>query len=148
MKKTILLAAALLPGALLAQNEELTTDQYEVRRGERMGNCNGNKGYICEFPKTEKSFTFISKISSSQLRISIDVLNLTEEEQTGWLGKPLSEVRPDEELVFNQEYSVELNSELIRDLQLDPDSGFIAKGQHTIKLNGNKIELLLNLSDR
>ena len=27
MKKTILLAAALLPGALLAQNKELTTDQ-------------------------------------------------------------------------------------------------------------------------
>jgi hypothetical protein len=148
MKKTILLAAALLPGALFAQNKEITTNQYEIKRGERMGNCSGNKENICEFAKTEQSITFMSKTISNQLRISINISALSEEEQQSWLGKPLKDVRPDETLVFNQEYNTELNPELVRDLELDSKYRFIAKGEHIIKLNNNNIELLLNLCER
>lgn len=148
MKKTILLATAMLPVALFAQKEEITTNQYEVRRGERIGNCNGNKGYICEFVKTEQSITFMSKTISNQLRVAINISDLSEEEQQSWMGKPLKNIKPGETLIFNQEYYTELNPELVRDLKLDSEYKFIAKGEHIIKLNNNHIELLLNLCEK
>lgn len=146
MKKTILLAAAMLPVALFAQN-----DQYEIVRGNKVGgNCQGNIASICDTGKitdAKNSIMTVSKINSRQILFSINVLKLSEEEQTSWLGKPLKEVKPEEEIVFDQQNSVALNTELIRDLKLEV--GFIAKGTHSIKLSkDNTIEILLNLSEK
>ncbi|TDS58205.1 hypothetical protein [Myroides indicus] len=148
MKKTFLIAAAMLPSVLLAQT------QAEVKRGSRLGgDCSGSKSSICTIEKVQsmqsEANALISLHSEKQILVVLDGLKLARDEQSVWLGRPVEEVAPMEELPFYQEESIDLNPELIRELRVNPKYMFIARGEHKIRLNRERqIELVLNLSDK
>lgn len=148
MKKLLIVSLLLIPCLLFAQKTDTSTSDYTVLRGERMGNCSGNKGNICGFEKKQNSAVVLSKETSSQLKISIDLSKLSDEEQLGWLGKPLKEVRPNEEIPFLQEFKIPLSLDLVSALNLELNYMFIASGSYKMKIQENRIEILLDLTNR
>lgn len=150
MKKTLFVATFLVASMpLFSQKTDLSTNEYTTLRGERMGNCSGSKGNICGFEKKENSAVVISKETATQLKISIDLSKLSNEEQVGWLGKTLKEVRTNEEIPFLQEFKIPLDADLVRDLNLESNSFFIAPGNYKMTVNQeNKLEIVLNLSNK
>lgn len=149
MKISLFVALLLSPGLLFAQKIEKSTDQYTASRGEGYGNCTGSKGNICGFEKMENSAIVLSKETSSQLKISIDLSKISDEEQLGWLGKPLKEIRPNEEISFLQEFKIPLDADLVRALNLEANYFFIAPGNYKMTVTQeNKLEIVLNLSNK
>ena len=149
MKKLLISTLLFIPCLLFAQKTDLSTSEYDTLRGERMGNCSGNKGNICGFEKKENSPVVISKVTDTQLKLSIDLLKLSNEEQLGWLGKALKEVRPNEEISFLQEFKISLDADLVRDLNLESNYFFIAPGNYKMMIKQeNKLEIVLNLSNQ
>lgn len=148
MKKLLILTLLIMPCIIFAQKTDLSTSEYTILRGERMGNCSGNKGNICAFEKKQNSAVVLSKETFSQLKISIDLSKLSDEEQLGWLGKPLKEVRPNEEIPFLQEFKIPLSLDLVSALNLELNYMFIASGSYKMKIQENRIEILLDLTNR
>ena len=147
MKKLLIVSLLLIPCLLFAQKTDTSTSDDTVLRGERMGNCSGNKGNICGFEKKQNSAFILSKETSSQLKISIDLSKLSDEEQLGWLGKPLKEVRTNEEIPFLQEFKIPLSLDLVSALNLELNYMFIASGSYKMKIQENRIEILLDLTN-
>lgn len=150
MKKTLFVATFLVASmSLFSQKTDLSTNEYTTLRGERMGNCSGSKGNICGFEKKENSAVELSKEGATQLKISIDLSKISGEEQLGWLGKPLKEVCPNEEILFVQEFKIPLDADLVRALNLESSYFFIAPGNYKMIVNKeNKLEIVLNLSNK
>lgn len=150
MKKLIITSLLIAPYFLFAQQaNEISTDKYTTLRGERMGNCSGNKGNICGFEKKENFAFVLSKEGATQLKISIDLSKISEEEQLGWLGKPLKEVRTNEEISFVQEFKIPLDADLVRALNLEANYFFIAPGNYKMRVTQeNRLEIVLNLSNK
>lgn len=145
MKKTLLLAAALLPGILAAQ-DSLILNNYSVKRGEKIGNCSGNKGNICEFEKTgNKTKISLAMESHDRIQMGIDLAGASLEEKNSWIGKSWDSVEPGELLYFHQEYAVSLHPQLIAELQLDPNFSQIAPGNYLLVIGQDKITVIFRL---
>ncbi|NBL65073.1 hypothetical protein GV828_07660 [Flavobacterium sp. NST-5] len=150
MKRKFLLASVLLPSFLAAQ-QTTSLDNFVARRGEKMGNCTGNKGNICEFEKIDdpsQSIT-LEKQSNTTLLMRVDLTGLGDKEEVNWLGKSLSEVNSGEEIYFTQDFNFELHEEIISGLYLDQNSNCIAKGKYLITIKGNThLEILFSLTSK
>lgn len=148
MKRNLVLASALLPSLLFAQHTT-SLDNYTAKRGEKMGNCTGNKGNICEFEKSENPSHSITleKTSSKQLLMRVNLTGMDEAEEVNWLGKSVREIALDEKIYFNQDFKFELHPEIIADLGLDLTSSWIAKGSYLVAIKNNThLEILFSLT--
>lgn len=145
MKKTLLLASALLPGILVAQ-DNLVMYNYSVKRGEKIGNCSGNKGNICEFEKTgNKTKISLSLSSPDRLQMTVDLDGSSLEEKNSWVGKSWDAIEPGEAIYFHQKYPVNLNPLLINELNLDPNFSKIEPGEYLLAIGQNTITVVFKL---
>ncbi len=145
MKKTLLLASALLPGILVAQ-DNLVMHNYSVKRGEKIGNCSGNKGNICEFEKMgNKTKISLSLSSPDKLQMTVDLDGSSLEEKNSWVGKSWDAIEPGEAIYFHQKYPANLNQELIAELQIDSAFSQIAPGEYLLAIGQNTITIVFKL---
>ncbi len=153
MKKTILLAAALLPGALLAQTKpsdhtlEPPSDKIQVR-GYGEG-CNGiGRGCLpiasAEQKKGALLFDLFLK-QGNKITLSIPIPNLSEEEQIYLTGKTIGEIN--EDVFFFQEEDYYFSTEEKRILNCG-DNTYLKKGKYPIRITNNELFIDLEISQR
>jgi len=94
MKKTILLATAMLPVALFAQNK-IAVDEDNL--GRRFSDCIMS-GSVCDFSLSDKDISnaFAYKTGENSFILEIKASALTTEQQKGVLGKELKDIAVNE----------------------------------------------------
>lgn len=142
MKKTILLAAALLPGALLAQNQPTElTEVYVSEGGYYKRDCRGGTGSCPDdrITKSEKeSNVIVRKLSENQIELSIHKNDFSEEE--------LNQILQDMNFVISE--STQIEESILRELKIDPKLTFISAGSYPVKMKDDRFDITLPLSER
>lgn len=142
MKKTILLAAALLPGALLAQNQPTgLAEVYVSEGGNHNRDCRGGGGRcnrdIITQSNTETN-VIVRKLSENQIELSIHKNDFSEEE--------LNQILQDMNFVISE--STRIEESVLRELKIDPKLTFISAGSYPVKLKDERFDITLPLSER
>lgn len=142
MKKTILLATAMLPVALFAQNQPTElTEIYASGGGNYNRSCIGGTGRCNTNTITkseEKTNVIVRKLSENQIELSIHKNDFSEEE--------LTQVLQDMNFVISE--STRIEESVLRELKIDPKFAFIAAGSYPVKLKDERFDITLPLSER
>lgn len=146
MRKNIVVIAAMLPVSLLAQSKP-SVDQYEVKRGEKIGNCTGNKGNICEFEKIEGTSSItLSRHTTDQIVLTVDFSKMNEVEKKSWLEDKNSISYREDKIYFVQNTPIQIQPELLKDLHIDTHLDKIAEGDYPITLVEDRLSIIFNLT--
>lgn len=142
MKKTILLAAAMLPVALFAQNQPTKlTEVYALGGGNHNRDCRGGGGRCFTDIITqseEKTNVIVRKLSENQVELSIHKNDFSEEE--------LNQILQDMNFVISE--STRIEESVLRELKIDPKLTFISAGSYPVRLKDERFDITLPLSER
>ncbi len=145
MKKTILLAAALLPGALLAQNQPTKpiVEVYASGGGNHNRGCTGGGGRCIgdNITRSEKeSNVIIRKSGENQIEFSIHKDDFSEEE----LEMTLKEMV----FVISKDSHIKIEESILNELDIKTNLVFVSAGNYPMRFNNDRFEIILLLSEK
>lgn len=145
---TVLLAVVLAPLFCVSQSISKTADTQTTFG--RYGNCTSGRGLcgitVSESTPSKPTAGNYSKIISEQSFIlTLNRSNLRPEDEIRIAGKPLSQIRPDENLYFTQMDPLLVSKLSLQNLEMGVSANTIYPGNYPMFVSKDKIEILFTL---
>ncbi len=142
MKKTLLLAAVLLPGVLLAQSEPTQNTEVNVSSGGNINrDCRGGTGRCNRDIITKsggESTVVMRKINENQVVLSIHKNEFSQAEQQQVFR----------EMLYVITENVPIEEAILQKLGISPNRAFLAKGSYPVQFNNDRFDVVISLSEK
>lgn len=134
---------------LMAQSQTKTTPA-QATFGRYGSDCSSGRG-ACSFTSSKTAvqttdFRISRKIAENMLLLEIKRSAIDGDEEIKIAGKPFNQITSGETLIFIQQQPLEIDSESLKNLLINPKFNTILPGNYQLKIDKENVKILFELA--